>query len=243
MNCDTFRRRIHEFLDGELPPRDFSAFREHVENCEACRERHDEFLWVKEALLLQRLSPSLQKQLWKGVHDSFTKTWWDSSVHLWNGWRTFWRDLDRLMVWSRVAAVPVTLAFFAVIILQFEPLRLPQWTAPMTAMLSPASSSTTSSTTTQVPVRYRNDGLDDLMNAVWKMPFEDSLSLVAEIGPEGFAQIDNVLEYPRSSTLLNAVDLTLRGSHFEIAISHDLDNPFMIYSFQKVDVYEGRQGL
>ena len=242
MNCDKFRQRIHEFLDGELSPRDFSAFREHLENCEACRQRHDEFLWVKQ-LPFQRLSPTLHKQLWKGVHASVTETWWDSSVHLWDSCRTFWRDLDRLMVWSRVAAVPVTLAFFVAIIMQFEPLHLQQWTYPMMATVSPASSSTTASTTTQVPVRYRSDQLDDLMNTVWKMPFEDSLSLVAEIGPEGFAQIENVLEYPRSATLLHAVDLTLRGSRFEIATSHSLDSPFMIYSFQKVDVYEDRQGL
>ena len=90
-----------------------------------------------------------------------------------------------------------------------------------------------------MPVRYQTGELDDLMNAVWKMPFEDSLSLVAEIGPEGFVQIGSVLEYPRSPMLLDAVDLTLRGSRFEIAASHDLDSPFMIYSFQKVDVYSG----
>ena len=103
--------------------------------------------------------------------------------------------------------------------------------------------STTTPTTTQVLVRYRSDQLDELMNTVWKMSFEDSLSLVAEIGPEGFAQIENVLVYPRSPTLLNAVDLTLRGSRFEITTSHNLESPFMIYSFQKVDVYEDRQGL
>ena len=243
MNCDKFRQRIHEFLDGELPAKAFSAFREHVENCEACQRHHDEFLWIKEALPFQRLSPTLQGELWKGVHDGVTRTWWNSSVHFWNGWRTFWRDLDGWMVWSKVAAVPITLAFFVAIILQFEPLRLQHWTYPMMATLSPASSSATPTTTTQVRVSYRGDELDDLMNAVWKMPFEDSLSLVAEIGPEGFAQIESVLEYPRSPTLFNAVNLALRGSRFEIATSRDLNNPFMIYSFQKVDVYADRQGL
>ena len=243
MNCDKFRQRIHEFLDGELPPRKFSAFREHVESCEACRERHDEFLRLKEALSFERLSPALEHQLWRNVHDSVAETWWDSSVRFWDSVRTFWRDLDRRLVWSKVAAVPVALAFFAAIILQVEPLHSERWTYPMMATLSPASSSSTAPTTTQVPVRYQAGELDDLMDAVWKMPYEDSLSLVAEIGPEGFAQIGSVLEYPRSPMLLDAVDLTLRGSRFEIATSHDLDNPFMIYSFQKVDVYEDPQGL
>ncbi len=239
MNCDRFRQRTHEFLDGELPPRDFSAFREHVESCKACRERHDEFLRLKEAFSFERLSPALEHLLWKGVHDGVTETWWNSSVRLWNSWRTFWRDLDRRLVWSKVAAVPVALAFFVAVILQAEPLHSRQWTYPMMATVSPAPGSSTALSTTQVPVRYQTGELDDLMNAVWKMPFEDSLSLVAEIGPEGFVQIGSVLEYPRSPMLLDAVDLTLRGSRFEIAASHDLDSPFMIYSFQKVDVYSG----
>lgn len=242
MNCNQFLQRIHEFLDGELPPRDFSAFREHVENCQGCRQRHDEFQWVKQ-LPFQRLSPTLQRQLWKGVHNTRTQTWWDRSVQIWDSWRTLWRDLDRLMVWSRLAAVPLTLAFFAAIILQVEPFHLQQWTGPMMVTLSPASRSTTEATTTQVQVRYRGDELDDLMNTVWKMPFEDSLWLVAEVGPEGYAQIENVLEYPRSPTLLDAVDLTLRGSRFEIATSQHLDSPFLLYSFQKVDVYEDSRGL
>ncbi|MEE2839433.1 MAG: zf-HC2 domain-containing protein [Acidobacteriota bacterium] len=242
MNCNQFLQRIHEFLDGELPPRDFSAFREHVENCQGCRQRHDEFQWVKQ-LPFQRLSPTLQRQLWKGVHNTRTQTWWNCSVHIQDSWRTLWRDLDRLMVWSRLAAVPLTLAFFAAIILQVEPFHLQQWTNPMVVTLSPASSSTTEATTTLVQVRYRGDELDDLMNTVWKMPFEDSLWLVAEVGPEGYAQIENVLEYPRSPTLLDAVDLTLRGSRFEIATSQHLDSPFLLYSFQKVDVYEDSRGL
>ena len=124
MNCNQFLQRIHEFLDGELPPRDFSAFREHVENCHTCRGRHDEFQWVKQ-LPFQRLSPTLQGLLWKEVHNTRTETWWELSVLIWDRWRTLWRDLDHLMVWSRLAAVPVTLAFFAAIILQVEPFSGP----------------------------------------------------------------------------------------------------------------------
>ncbi len=76
------------------------------------------------------------------------------------------------------------------------------------------------------------------MSAVWKMPFEDSLSLVAAITPEGSAEIGDVLEYPKSQELLRAIALTLRSSQFQTAGAHRLDHPFVIYSFQKVDVYE-----
>ena len=65
-----------------------------------------------------------------------------------------------------------------------------------------------------------------------------SLSLVAEITPEGFAKIGDILEYPKSQDLLKAVGLTLSGGQFQAASAQNLDQSFVIYSFQKVDVYE-----
>ncbi len=81
------------------------------------------------------------------------------------------------------------------------------------------------------------------MSAVWKIPFEDSLSLVATITPEGSAKIGDVLEYPKSPDLLEAVELTLSGGQFQTVSAPNLDDSFVIYSFQKVDVYEHRRGL
>ncbi len=81
------------------------------------------------------------------------------------------------------------------------------------------------------------------MSAVWKIPFEDSLSLVATITPEGSAKIGDVLEYPKSPDLLEAVELTLSGGQFQTENAQNLDDSFVIYSFQKVDVYENRRGL
>ncbi|MDA2934354.1 zf-HC2 domain-containing protein [Acidobacteria bacterium AH-259-D05] len=243
MNCHKFRRKIHEFLDGELPPREFSTFRKHLNQCAQCRQEHDEFIWVKGALPFQRLSPSLQRQLWKGVERRVEDALWIQPAHLWDNWRTFWRDLDRRVVWSKLAAVPVTLAFFVLILVQFEPVNLQQWTYPMMATVSAASSSSAEPITTQVPVRFSGVEIDHLMSAVWELPFEDSLSLVAEITPEGYAQIEDVLEYPKSQALLTAINLTLRGSQFEMTPAQSLDAPFVIYSFQKVDVYEDHRGL
>ena len=79
------------------------------------------------------------------------------------------------------------------------------------------------------------------MDTAWKIPYEDSLSLVAEITPEGYAQIDDILEYPKNQELLEAVDLTLRCTQFETR--HHLSRPFVIYSFQKIDVYGDQKGM
>lgn len=243
MNCEKFRQKIHEFLDGELPPKDTAACSEHLDQCGQCRREHDEFSWVKEALPFQRLSRSVGEQLWRRVESRLEGTSWIKAADLWDSCRSFWRDLDRRVLWSKLAAAPVTLAFFVFIVAEFGAVKLQPWAYPMMATLSPASGSTTGPVTTQVPVRYSSAQMDDLMSAVWKIPFEDSLSLVAEITPEGWAQIENVLEYPKSQALLRAVDLTLRGSHFEMLTAKNLDNPFVIYSFQKVDVYEDHRGL
>ena len=78
----------------------------------------------------------------------------------------------------------------------------------------------------------------DLVDTAWRLPYEDSLVLVAEIKPEGHAEIDSVLKSPRSYALLDAVGTTLRGSQFKEV--GKLASPFFIYSFQKIDVYEQR---
>jgi hypothetical protein len=66
---------------------------------------------------------------------------------------------------------------------------------------------------------------------------------VAKITPDGSAEIGDVLEYPKSPDLLEAVELTLRGGQFQTVRAQNLDDTFVIYSFQKVDVYENPWGL
>jgi hypothetical protein len=92
-----------------------------------------------------------------------------------------------------------------------------------------------------VQARQQKEDLNGLVDAAWRLPYEDSLSLVAEIGPAGFAEIDSILEYPKSSELLNAVNLSLRRSHFER--TGGMGNSLLIFSFQKIDVYDRVLGL
>jgi len=238
MTCQKLRQRIHEFLDGELPPKDFAVLNEHIKQCAGCQRFHDEFSWVKEALSFERLPQSVQEALWKRVKTQVEDNFETRIGGLWDNFRTFWRDLDRRLLWSKLTAAPITLAFFVAILTQFGPVNLQEWTYPMMATLSPTSSPISGPLITQVSVRYGGKEIDALMSAVWKMPFEDSLSLVATITPEGSAEIGDVLEYPKSQDLLRAIDLTLRGSQFQTAGTHNLDHPFVIYFFQKVDVYE-----
>jgi hypothetical protein len=236
MTCQDLRQQIHEFLDGELPPRDFAAFNEHVKQCAGCQRYQDEFSWLKDALSFQRLSPSAQEELWKRVQLQVRRNWKTRLLELGDSLRTFWRDLDRGVLWSKLTATPVTLAFFAAILSQLGQVNFQEY--PMMATFSPAAGSHSEPVIAQVSVHYTGTEIEDLMSAVWKIPFEDSLSLVASITPEGSARIGDVLEYPKSPDLLEAVGLTLSGGKFQAASAQNLNNAFVIYSFQKVDVYE-----
>ena len=236
MTCQELRQQIHEFLDDELPPKDFAALNEHVKQCAGCRRYQDEFRWLKDALSFQPLSPSAQEELWKRLQLQVEHSWKTRIVELGDSLRTFWRDLDRGVLWSKLTAAPVTLAFFAAILTQFGQVHFHEY--PMMATFSPTSSSLSEPVIAQVSVHYTGTEIEDLMTAVWKIPFEDSLSLVASITPEGSATIGDVLEYPKSPDLLEAVELTLSGGQFQGTSTQNLNDSFVIYSFQKVDVYE-----
>jgi len=240
MTCQELRQQIHQFLDGELPPRDFAAFKEHVKQCAGCQRYQDEFSWLKNALSFQRLSQSAQEKLWKRVRLRVERNWKMRILDFGEDLRAFWRDLDRGVLWSKLTAAPVTLAFFAMILTQFGQVNFQEY--PMMA-ISPTSDPLSRPVIAHVSVHYRGTEIEDLMTAVWKIPFEDSLSLVAKITPEGFATIGDILKYPKSPDLLEAVELTLSGGQFQTLNAQSLDDSFVIYSFQKVDVYENRRGL
>jgi len=241
MTCQELRQQIHDFLDGELPPRDFAAFNEHVKQCAGCQRYQDEFSWLKNALSVERLSQSAQEMLWKRVRLRVERNWKTRILELGDLLRTCWRDLDRGVLWSKLTAAPVTLVVFAMILTQFGQDSLHEY--PMLATLAPTSSPLSRPVITQVSVQYQGTEFEDLMTAVWKIPFEDSLSLVAKLTPEGSAKIGDVLEYPKSPDLLEAVELTLSGGQFQTVRAQNLDDTFVIYSFQKVDVYENPRGL
>ena len=230
MNCREFRVRIHEFLDSDLEPRNFAAFNEHLETCGECRLLHSQHRRVQAALSMERLPRLRQEYLWKRMKQRLQGPRRAPSPSLTETLSCLWRDRDSRLLRCRLAALPVTMALFLAIAAQFGSIR----SYLMLATLSPS----TRPGLTEVEVRYSSAEIGHLMDAVWKLPFEDSLSLVAPINPQGFAEIGDILEHPKSPELLEAVDVTLRGRRFEMLTAENLERPFLIYSFQKVDVYE-----
>ncbi len=242
MRCQVFQTQIHEFLDGELPPREMSRMEEHRVRCESCRLDYQRLVLVREAVRTRATMPSAAVELvrqrlergeerWAGLRDAADRL------------RTYWRDLDGRFVWSKVSAVPVTLCFFALLLVHFSPARLER--LEMLAFTSHPADRHSVPFVRSVRMRQTREDIQILMDVAWRLPFEDSLSVVAEIRPDGLVQIDSVLEYPRSHALLTAVDGALRRSRFDRG--PNTGNRLVIFSFQKIDVYDeinghGREG-
>jgi anti-sigma factor RsiW len=47
--CDDVQRALSAFIDGELPPKDRAALREHLAGCEVCRSLHADLLRLRGA--------------------------------------------------------------------------------------------------------------------------------------------------------------------------------------------------
>jgi hypothetical protein len=240
MKCQEVNKKIHDFLDGELPATEANRLEHHLEGCLNCRTLHDELNWTKTLVSERlRLTEISQEQLWKHIQTAANRNLRTILWETWDSFRTFWRDLDRSIIWSKLSAVPVTVCFFVIIMMQFPQALLQEFSYPAFAFT--AAGNTSEPVLTKVYARH-GPALSGLATTAWRIPFEDSFLLIAQITPEGNAQIEDVLQYPKSPELLLAADSALRNSEFHTARNF-LNTPLVVFSFQKIDVYENQKAL
>ncbi len=237
MNCHEVSHKLSQFVDGEMSPFEARDVQRHLEDCPLCEHHLSELQLIRGALSSPVYLPEGSRRRMR--HTLITRVhqkWSDYPPILLGKFLTTLRDLDRQSALCRLSALPVSLVFLFILASQLPRLPVQHWTFPVYTSGS-VSPTTSSRPPVLVQVLQSDQRISELMDTAWRIPYEDSFSLVAEISPEGNAQIRNVLEYPRSMELLNTVDLTLRESRFEG--TSEMSNAFLIYSFQKVDVYEG----
>ncbi len=235
MNCHTVRDLLHELLDGELTQTEANAVEAHLATCASCLAARQDFEVVRRLLSARCQMPApLQRRVWSRLQREKNRRWPDRIFLFWRDLRSWARDLDRTLVWSRLSAVPATLLGLMVLISLFPHSRVEHWDYAVFAAQAGASQGQPDSLLVQV--NQPSIQFNGLMDTAWKIPYEDSLWLVADIQPNGNAEIGNVIEYPKNSELLDAVGQTLRHSKFELA--QKLTDPIVIVGFQKVDVYE-----
>jgi hypothetical protein len=251
MNCRFVRREMHAYLDSELAPRILSAIERHLESCQECQAAVQESRQVRSLLRLRVSLPEasgakmrryLEKRRGGAILPAVLERLDDV--------RIYWRDLDRRFLWSRISGVPLTMALFALLMAQFVPSQIEDFfmsahdngiSVPVIALQTHSSAGDVSPLVRTAHLRQERNDVIGLISTAWKLPYEDSLSLVAEINPQGRAQIENVLEYPKNPKLLQAFDTALRGSRF--ANGRGLDKTMVFLSFHKIDVYESARGL
>jgi len=241
MRCKDFRPRIHEFLDAHLSAREMALMEAHQASCDRCNECYQELHFVRQAVSEKIFLPaSSARTILARVSERnrpLVSTWLSSvrakSVD-------FWRELEPGAFWARVSALPISLVLLALLFANVVPVRVERLVFLIVSTPPWTIENAGTPVVLNVEVVQDRSELLDLVDTAWRLPYEDSLVLVAEIKPEGHAEINSVLESPRSYALLDAVGTTLRGSQFKEV--GNLASPFFIYSFQKIDVYE-QQGL
>ena len=237
MYCHEVSQKLSQFVDGEMSRFEARVVQRHLEDCPLCDRHLNELQLIRGALSSPVYLPEGSRKRMRHTLITRARRRWSGypSIFLRNFLATL-RHLDRQSALCRLSAFPVSLVFLFVLASQLPRLPVQHWTFPVYA--SDLNSPTTSSRPPVLVQGFQsNASINELMDTAWRIPYEDSFSLVAEISPEGNAQIGNVLEYPKTMELLNAVGLTLQESQFEG--TSEMSNAFFVYSFQKVDVYEG----
>ncbi len=237
MYCDQVRHKLNQFVDTELSAFESHALQRHLDDCTECSLLLRELRLVRDALsALVRLSEGNRRRMRRALLRQTHRKWSDYPREVLDNLRSCLRDLDRHAAVCRLSAVPLSLAMMVLLAYQLPQLRSQNWTFQIYATQQ-SSPSTANRPPVLVQGLQSTQSVNGLLDTAWRIPYEDSFSLVAEVQPEGNAAIENILEYPKTLELLDAVNLTLQESHFERPSG--MSNAFLIYSFQKVDVYEG----
>lgn len=231
MTCHEFEANIHDFLDSRLPGRTMTSIEAHIEQCGRCREIYLQYASLREMMAERAHLPAASSRI---ILKKLRRRGWLSTFAEWADQIRIWvRDLDRRLLYVRASAAPFALGFFLFLWAQFAPADS-QRLAFMA--IEPQIARHELPRVLNVEVRQNQTEFDAMLRAAWRLPYEDSLSLIAEVQPEGRLKVEGVLEYPRSNALLNAVHAALNTSYLEQGSG--LSNSLLIFSFQKIDVYE-----
>lgn len=237
MKCEDFRPRIHEFIDSYLSASEMALMEAHRKGCDRCDQYFQELQFVSRAVSEKVFLPESSARAILGrasaANSLFVFRW---LLLLKTKWVDFWRDLEPGCLWARASALPISLVFLSLLVGSLAPIRVERLAYLIVSAPPWNVENSGAPVVLHVDVVQRSVELADLVDTAWRLPYEDSLSLVAEIKPGGHAEINSVLEFPRSSALMDAVGSSLRESQFQEV--GELASPFLIYSFQKIDVYE-----
>ena len=244
MKCSFCIRNIHDYLNRTLPPKQTFEMQQHLESCIKCSQRLREYSSVRELLSERHKLPSAASQ--RTFRRVLTSSRWSIIKELafaFDWLRVYWRDLDSRFIWSKVYALPLTCLLFSLTLINLQVKEGKVAAVPEMNFFGVNGEEDILDHTAPPPsfrrvaVRQSQPGMNRLVRTARKSHYDDSLFVVAEITPEGNAEIGDVLEYPKNSRLIDAIGDTLQHSQFEQC--SEMDETLVLVSFYKIDVWEG----
>ncbi|UCF37396.1 MAG: zf-HC2 domain-containing protein [Acidobacteriota bacterium] len=237
MRCESFHQNLHEFLDLQLDAQALSRAENHLEACPKCQDLVGEFRLVQSIVARRVVLPDgITARMSVELKRNRRRSWRDRFLDLWDRIRTSVRDMEPISVWTKATAMPVTCLIFFLLLQHFAPVQIESLAFLIVSAERQTSEISSPPLMFSIQVEQNRSELNGIINAARKLPYEDSLTLVAEIDPDGRAEIGDVLEYPKSYDLLNAVQVALSTSQFKR--TSEVASPVVIFSLQKIDVYE-----
>jgi hypothetical protein len=221
MKCAAVQRKLSPFLDEVLRDVEMVAVSKHLADCDSCRSELVQLERLRKELgSLERVQPPdyLQHLLQIRLASEKRLSWSDAILSaLQLRWSRF-RHIESSWYITRLLGTAVTFVFFFFVLsAALSPIYFgidekgvgsgvishPQQLASAVLKklgLPPVEEQTK-------PMNYRNPQINDLYLVQYGEKAsltsqDDTLSVVAFVDPDGFAKIDNVLEYPTDGELL-----------------------------------------
>ncbi|MBI2821540.1 MAG: zf-HC2 domain-containing protein [Acidobacteria bacterium] len=196
MNCEQVKALRDPFLDGVLPAQQRALLEQHVQECQNCRTRlgllcrfqamlRDSRLPAPHALdtlVLRALYPRLQREpFWRARRTSL-RCWWQS-----------WNPQALL---SKLVATPVTVFFFALMLLHFSSLPHSAW---YPVYLLEPDIALSGSRTDRLQLSYVP--MVQFAEASSLIP-DDSFVVLTRVDKDGATTLERVLDAPHHQLLL-----------------------------------------
>ena len=232
MNCVVVKDLENEFLDNSLPPEQRDAVEQHLQICWSCRRELEYLLGFRKSLRDCRETPpqALETLVMGAVHRQLQRRpFWQQVRHNLSLWLVDW---DRRLIFSKLAAVPVTLCFFVWLLGEFsyapQTAWYPVYDLDENAMLS-------GDRTDVIRMSYK-PMVEFAENSSLVAP-DDSFVVLTRVNENGLTTLEKVISAPDHELLLHLFANRMEGVRYHPLLkSGNRAYSYVIVPYQKISV-------
>ncbi len=232
MNCVMVKNLENEFLDESLPPEQRDAVEEHLQLCQSCRQEVELLLGFQKSLRECRQTPpqALETLVIGAVHRRLQRR------HFWREWRhDLWLwlgDWDKKLIFSKLAAVPVTFCFFVWLLGEFS-------YAPQTAWypVYDLDENAVLSNDRQDVIRLSYRPMVEFAENSSLVAPDDSFVVLTRVNPNGLTTLEKVIDAPNHELLLHLFANRMEAvRYYPLLRSGNRGYSYVIVPYQKISV-------